>query len=42
MIKKPKIAIFRSLKIHVKINLETWNFAKLLDVAQIHIQQSFK
>ena len=32
--KKPKIAIFRCLKNHVKIELEIWNFAGRLDLDQ--------
>jgi len=40
--KKPKIAIFRCLKNHVKIELEIWNFAGRLDLGQIDCKKSFK
>ena len=40
--KKPKIAIFRCLKNHVKIELEIWNFAGRLDLDQIDRKKSFK
>ena len=40
--KKPKIAIFRCLKNHVKIELEIWNFAGRLDLDQIDCKKNFK